>query len=174
MPRGYHAADTRLRHQSKHAARSSLSSNENPSVTLAADGDEGLQELVPRPYSDFVGFCHGDIPLDERYLSSPQDLDNDITYKIQSIAEHHSRGIGGHGGPAFHFRPPPEAGCEAWPDYNGTMDFEVFKKKFIENPDAMYQEMKLRTIALVAPQSQVQKLHHIARAVDMNNVTLPG
>lgn len=164
--------DTRLSKQHSNLSRPTIIDTDAETITLAAEEEGAIPEeyVVDKTYADFCQAA-GDSALspDERFLYTLNDLAEDLRVKIFDIATANCRGADG--GPAFHFRPMTEAGVAVMPDFNCSMDFETWKK-CMEDPQAMFQEMKLRSIALSAFKSQNLVLYNASKTLDVNQVLL--
>lgn len=93
-----------------------------------------------------------------RFTLTIDELNNDFVSKI----EHYASISGLEEKPNCPFIPLTEAGKTQWPKINGSINVDTFKNLFEANPDALFQEFKLRTFGMQAAREQGRELHTIA------------
>lgn len=76
----------------------------------------------------------------------------DLPERLEALATHYGRkGTS----PSMPFASMTEDGKVQWPVFDGVMDFNTFKAKVDENIEALFNEMKLRTLIMVAREHQM-------------------
>ena len=76
----------------------------------------------------------------------------DLTDRLESLAEYFSKKGKN---PSFQFKALTEARKAVWPKFNGIIDFDDFATKFAEDPEVLFDEVKVRAILIIAREQQV-------------------
>lgn len=119
-------------------------------VTTPADYDAFLQEIgkLPKP----------------RYNLTLTDLDEDFEDKVDKYAQI----MGKEESAGCTFLPLTEAGNKQWPKIKGTITLDSFENMFKANPNALYQEFKLRNFGMQAAREQIREHHEITKSMSID------
>jgi uncharacterized coiled-coil protein SlyX len=98
-----------------------------------------------------------------RYTTTAAELNHDIEQKLERLATLYTR----KNRITFPFRALTETG-RTHVKWKGSLDFENWVQLVQENPDAMYQEMKIRAFQAIAYKDLAEQLHQFARTQDSN------
>lgn len=104
-----------------------------------------------------------------RYSMKADALNDDLAVKINQLADHftkkHPDKI-----PAIPFNPLLDHGKADL--FGGTIGSAEFAQIFAEFPDKVFQEVKIRTLAMIAYAQQVAELHTVATDLSRNMVAV--
>ncbi|KAI0867214.1 hypothetical protein GGS24DRAFT_378030 [Hypoxylon argillaceum] len=129
---------------------------QDASVTVGAKGENEpitLASLV-RSFHDQVrdpSFAHG------HYTSDQKDFSRETDHLLKEYAA----GLCKPDKIAFPFIPVTTLGKETWPKFDGLVDENAFAN-LIKHPDTLFQEMKVKSLMMMAYRQQAKDLHDLA------------
>jgi len=160
---------TRMRRKSLEAPVFQEHEDDRRTSTLHEDEEEAPPKPLEGAYDDFKEYNDQEVFDDSRYRFEAGHYDDeDLNARLESLAEMYGRKGKS---PGFPFTPLTPEGKAAYPEFNGIMDQEAFLNA-MKNPTALFNEIKLRSLMVLARTQQVKDLHRTAKKLDGQQATL--
>ncbi|KAK9769260.1 putative CCHC-type domain-containing protein [Seiridium cardinale] len=157
LPRTNYDTQGDLRRRSRSSMTNVLPSHEAATATLG-DQEEYDMEDPNSTYTTYKEMMEGRLDT-LTYAETLEDiLDTDVALRLEHMAEHF-----GKKGPAMPFVPLTEEGKTQWPNFDGLVGIDQFVKMAEKNTDALFAEMKLRSLLAIVHRTQLKDLHTITQ-----------
>jgi hypothetical protein len=118
---------------------------------------------------DFRDSCKRDALCDFSQFNQDYATHVDLPQRLGQLADLYGRKGDGPGMP---FAPMTEEGKAAWPGVNGIIQNTGWARLTNENIDAMFQEVKLRSMLMIAYEQQVEDLYRFTKKIQHERDTL--
>jgi hypothetical protein len=149
---------------------SQLPANDGRTATLRPDdGDDAASTTVLA--DEFDENCPVNVLANFDMMTADHHATIDLPERLEALAAH----FGKKGtSPGMPFAPMTEDGKAQWPAFDGVMDLGAFKAKADENPEALFNEMKLRTLIMIAREQQMDDMYRFLKTVQGERDILYG
>lgn len=157
-----------IRRQSQEFGQGVLFGNPTATVGHSEAGDSDVEEVVPDEATleyFYTHVCDKDAQEHLRYTTTPQDFEEDLNARVQHDAAHYSKRPD-RNGPCMPFKAMTTEGKACWPNWDGLMDVDRFQELTAKHPQAMFDEIKLRTFVMTNLFAQRGDVDHICRQLD--------
>lgn len=136
------------------------------SATVTGNEDGETVEIEEMPaYDSILPLLHSGEWKEYRYQYSTQSINDDLAQRTKDLAAKYGGRVEG---PGFFFTPLTAEGQVAFANFSGVMDVTSFTKRVTEHPEAFFQEVKMRFLALQASRMQAIDIHEVAVGLDTN------
>jgi hypothetical protein len=152
---------------------SQLPAKDGRTATLRPDNDENPEtEASTTALADeFDGHCPINVLTDFDTMTADHHTTVDLPERLEALATYYGKkGTS----PGMPFAPMTEEGKTQWPAFDGVMDFNTFKVKADENPEALFHEMKLRTLIMIAREQQMDDMYRFLKTIQEERDILYG
>ncbi|KAL8294738.1 hypothetical protein RB600_000611 [Gaeumannomyces tritici] len=131
---------------------------------VESDGelDEPIAGLTYAVFKDEIVPLWNDMHEQIRYQNTKGTWDQDLMDQVIRLGEQAAQ----QGDPSFQLAPISERAQTAFPNLNGPCSFKTFRNLWAANPEALYEEVKLRFLCLEAVHDQRKTLHQTAVRLD--------